>query len=301
MKKITLRNQCLFFCFALLPFTRVFGQVQLYGALAGSAFTLHYNGNMNRCEKGQSITFLSNGTIPAGGVTISINGLTAQAIHNSAGANLAAGDIQSGQEVTIVYDGAEFQMTSVSGNVIAGSGIGGGGTVNYVPKWTAAATLGSSLIFDNGVGVGIGTSSPSYTLEVAGRLKTNGVNETSDARFKTDVKTIEHALYKVVHLRGVNFMWDVKKFPDRNFERRQQMGLIAQEVEGVVPEVVLTDKEGYKSIEYSKLIGLLIEAIKEQQGRIEKLEGENATEKAQVADLKNAMDVLLKLNEASAK
>ena len=50
-----------------------------------------------------------------------------------------------------------------------------------------------------------------------------------------------------------------------------QMGLIAQEVEKVFPEVVLTDNEGYKSIAYSKMVAVLIEAIKEQQEMIEEL------------------------------
>src|ERR1017187_8011403 len=124
-----MKNVLFLFCFVLALDSLVQAQVQLYGTLAGSAFTLHYNGNMNRCEKGQSITFISNGTVPAGPITISINGLPAQTIHNTsvsgASADLAAGDIKNGQEVTIVYDGTNFQMVSVSGNVTAGGGIGG--------------------------------------------------------------------------------------------------------------------------------------------------------------------------------
>ena len=69
-------------------------------------------------------------------------------------------------------------------------------------------------------------------------------------------------------LRGVNYNWKTAAFPKMNFEKERQLGLIAQEVESVVPEVVRTDVDGFKSVEYSKLVSLLIEAIKEQQNQI---------------------------------
>ena len=93
-----------------------------------------------------------------------------------------------------------------------------------------------------------------------------GYGQSSDERVKTNIKTIENALDKTLLLRGVNYN-DFRIEPDK-----LRMGLIAQEVELIVPEVVNTDSEtSIKSIEYQNLVGLLVEAIKEQQKQINEL------------------------------
>ena len=84
---------------------------------------------------------------------------------------------------------------------------------------------------------------------------------TSDARLKTDILDLEDSLTKVCKLRGTSFVMNDKK----------HIGVIAQEVEEVVPELVST-KEGYKSVAYANTVALLIEAIKEQQVMINSLE-----------------------------
>ena len=90
----------------------------------------------------------------------------------------------------------------------------------------------------------------------------------SDRRLKDNIKTIPNALDKVLKLRGVQFQWKDKSKP-----QRQRMGYIAQEVEKVLPDQVNTSENtGLKSVEYEQMIGLLTEAIKEQQKQIEKLE-----------------------------
>ena len=104
---------------------------------------------------------------------------------------------------------------------------------------------------------------------ITGRLQSDYINETSDQRFKKNITTINNALEKTIHLRGVYFDWKHEEFPDRNFETNHNIGLIAQEVETIIPEAVHTNNEGYKSVEYSKLVGLLIEAIKEQEQTIQ--------------------------------
>jgi hypothetical protein len=90
-----------------------------------------------------------------------------------------------------------------------------------------------------------------------------GYGGASDERIKTNIKTIENALDKTLLLRGVSYN-DIRIEPERN-----RIGLIAQEVELIIPEVVRTDEQtGLKSIEYQNLVGLLVEAIKEQQKQI---------------------------------
>lgn len=91
----------------------------------------------------------------------------------------------------------------------------------------------------------------------------------SDRRFKQNVTPIDSALAKVAKLQGVTFTWDRAGFPRRFFPEGSEIGLIAQDVEEVVPEVVLTDAEGYKSISYDKLTAVLIEATKDLQTRID--------------------------------
>ena len=93
--------------------------------------------------------------------------------------------------------------------------------------------------------------------------KNGNVVSTSDERLKTDIHTIENALEKTLLLRGVNFTYIQ--------EQTKSIGLISQEVELIIPEVV-HEYDGIKSIAYSNMIGLLVEAIKELNNKIINLE-----------------------------
>jgi hypothetical protein len=115
---------------------------------------------------------------------------------------------------------------------------------------------------------GIHYAAPSAALVIASNgyvTMQYGFGFTSDERIKTNIKTIENALDKTLLLRGVEYN-DFRIEPER-----KRIGLIAQEVELIVPEVVRTDDNGMKSIEYQNLIGLLVEAIKDQQKQINEL------------------------------
>ena len=94
------------------------------------------------------------------------------------------------------------------------------------------------------------------------------VTAYSDERLKSNITTIEDALDKVKAMRGVMF----DKTNSLTGELRQSTGVIAQETEEVLPEVVHNDDNtGYKSVAYGNIVGVLIEAIKEQQSQIEDL------------------------------
>lgn len=100
------------------------------------------------------------------------------------------------------------------------------------------------------------------TLNVTGNIVATGdVTAYSDRRFKHNIETVTNAVNTVEQLRGVTFEKD----------NRQSIGVIAQEVEEILPEVVHTSDEGLKSVAYGNMIGLLIEAIKEQQQQINTL------------------------------
>ncbi|MBI4947766.1 MAG: tail fiber domain-containing protein [Bacteroidetes bacterium] len=138
----------------------------------------------------------------------------------------------------------------------------------------------------NAGNVGIGTTSPTYKLHVIGKIKTDDIDETSDERLKKNIVTIDNALTKVETIRGVYFNWRSDEYKDRNFDTTKQIGVIAQEIEKIIPEVVSTDADGYKSVEYSKLVGLLIEAIKELKIENTTLKDENNARKADIENLK---------------
>lgn len=90
----------------------------------------------------------------------------------------------------------------------------------------------------------------------------------SDARLKKDVKPLENSLWKLLQLEGVSFTWN-EESGDRAGEH--DIGVIAQEVEKIMPEAVHTEEDGTKLVNYPKLTPLLINAIKEQQGQIDAL------------------------------
>lgn len=89
----------------------------------------------------------------------------------------------------------------------------------------------------------------------AGEMSALDFNSTSDERKKTNIQSIVHALDTVNQLRGVTFDWKETG--------KHSMGVIAQEIEEVLPHTVVTDSYGYKSVSYNNLVGLLIEAVKE--------------------------------------
>ena len=93
---------------------------------------------------------------------------------------------------------------------------------------------------------------------------TGDITAFSDSRTKTDIETITEALYKVKAMRGVSYI--------SKYDLAEHIGVIAQEVERVVPEVVHTHTNGLKSVAYQNLVGLLIEAIKALELRVAELE-----------------------------
>jgi len=112
--------------------------------------------------------------------------------------------------------------------------------------------------------VGIGTSSPSEKLQVNGNVLANGFYYSSDERLKENIVQIDNAISIVESLEGVSFNWK------ENGE--ESIGLIANDVEKILPEIVSTDNQGYKSIQYANLVAVLIEAVKEQQKQIDELQ-----------------------------
>lgn len=101
-------------------------------------------------------------------------------------------------------------------------------------------------------------------LNVIGVATATDFNSTSDIHLKTNIKSIDDPLAKVIQLNGVSFDW--------KHMNQSSAGVIAQDVEKVLPEIVKEAEDGYKTLNYNGLIGLLIEAVKEQNETIKSLE-----------------------------
>ena len=120
--------------------------------------------------------------------------------------------------------------------------------------------------------IGIGTSEPNYKLHVNGSAYcTSGTWASSDIRYKKNITPIQTPLQKVTQLKGVNYEWKTEEYPEKNFSSGKQIGMIAQDVEKVIPEIVHTDNEGMKSISYDKITAVLVEAIKELKAENEQI------------------------------
>tara|TARA_Y100001951_G_C11296123_1_gene275736 strand:+ start:3647 stop:5719 length:2073 start_codon:yes stop_codon:yes gene_type:complete len=110
---------------------------------------------------------------------------------------------------------------------------------------TSAMTVESGLTYDGS------------TFTVSGTVSATEVTATSDERLKSDIQTIDNALYKVMSMRGVTYTMQAEK----------GTGVIAQEVEKILPEVVVDNE--YKSVAYGNMVGVLIEAIKDLKKEID--------------------------------
>lgn len=127
---------------------------------------------------------------------------------------------------------------------------------------------GVKLIVQKNGGVSIGTNASAMTpdngLYVHGNIVYNGtLSHSSDVRFKQHITPLLKSLDGITRLRGVRYYWNKQAFPQREFTAESQIGLIAQEVELIYPELVQTSPDGFKSIDYVKLTPILLEAIKE--------------------------------------
>jgi hypothetical protein len=122
------------------------------------------------------------------------------------------------------------------------------------------------------VGIGMGGTQPSYRLQVNGGVAgVGGYVNWSDARLKKDVKPLVDSLKNILSLNGITYNWDKSSSTSINFDDENHIGLLAQDVEKILPQVVSTTKDnfGTKAIAYSDLVPVLIEAIKELNAKIE--------------------------------
>lgn len=173
---------------------------------------------------------------------------------------------------------ASLQMTAQENWAVGANGT----SMRFSTTPTGGTATTTRLFIAPNGNVGIGTIIPANLLDVSGDIRIGtGVTGcvldndatviagvcSSDARFKRDITPFEPVLSKVTRLQPVHFYWRHDEFPAKRFGQRESYGLVAQDVEQVLPELVVTDADGYKAVNYSQLPLLAIQAIKELTDR----------------------------------
>lgn len=133
----------------------------------------------------------------------------------------------------------------------------------------------AAIIMDTSQGITMqslsGTGSRAVTASAAGLLSA----AVSDSRLKKNVLPLSQVMdpiETIKKLNGVAFNWDTSRLRVRDYGKQQELGFIAQDVEKIVPQVVRDNRDGYKSMDYDKLVPLLLESIKVLELRIKALE-----------------------------
>ena len=155
------------------------------------------------------------------------------------------------------------------------------------------------VILKNGnMGIGI---TPTEKLHIAGNgvftgaVTANcGLLTCSDIRYKKNIQPLSNVLDVVMHLTPIYYQWDVESFPTMGFDDQRQVGFSAQELEVLFPEMVHTDEAGYKTVDYSKLVPILVQAMKEQQYGFDELKAQHEMLEQQYVRQQDRIDILEK-------
>ena len=209
--------------------------------------------------------------------TSGTNGANIEAMRINKYGNIGVGTNNPTAKLHVYGGDILMQRTTNDGAVTFGAAdtyIYGNTNTNYI-------TLGTNNLervrVDVNGKVGIGTSSPGYNLDVTGTVRATGdiyaqgdiiAFFTSDARLKNNIKPIASALDKIDNINGVEYDWNIEL---QSAHTGHDVGVIAQEIEQVLPEAVETRDSGYKAVNYNKVIPLLLQAIKELKAEVEAL------------------------------
>ena len=143
-------------------------------------------------------------------------------------------------------------------------------TVAAYPQPTAAASIFN--LFFSGTGVNAMSLTGNGNTTFLGCVTASNLTCPSDIRYKKNIQPLSNSLQNIQKMQGVRYDWKREEFAEKNFSQESQIGFIAQEIETVFPEMVLTDEKGYKSVDYARITPVLVEAIKELNQKNKNLE-----------------------------
>jgi hypothetical protein len=189
------------------------------------------------------------------------------------GTTVAGNPLEINTGGTISYGGNDIAYRNANGQTYLNNASG----QSY---WYSTLNLGlyaqeQLMMWVTNIRVGIATSGPAYTLDVNGNAHASSFVTSSDARFKKNVRPLTNSLQKITQLDGVVYEWNefVNSRRDGYELNVPIVGLIAQDVEKIIPEIISKwklsdDCEDARAIDYTRIVPYLIEAVKEQQVQI---------------------------------
>lgn len=229
------------------------GGFMLYGAASNTSGHVWYSGNA------EAMRIDSSGNVLIGGTSASGHGFNLEVLNDHAYVKGPDGWNGNGDKA-IVALGSAVSNESFGCGYVYGTGL-----VLSTYKSSGGGHFGSST--QNSLIIADTTGKASFINDVVAFA-------SSDKRLKENIKPLDDALDKINKINGVEFDWIDGKDEHGNSVHGNEghdVGVIAQEIEEVLPEVVTTRNNGYKAVKYEKIVPLLIEAIKEQQKQIEEL------------------------------
>jgi hypothetical protein len=212
-------------------------------------------------------------------------------------ANITGGMVNALANTIGISDGGTNNSTYTTGAILQynGTGIvslantgtaGTYGNTTYYPVITTDAYGRVTSVTNTVVGLittasyqigslGVGTAASGVSGEIRAANNITAYY-SSDSRLKENVVNIPNALSKVKSLNGVSFDWTDKYLAEHGgedgyFLRKHDIGIIAQELEKILPEIVADRPDGYKAVKYERIVALLIEAVKELSEEVERL------------------------------
>jgi hypothetical protein len=253
---------------------------------------------------------LSTGTVAEFGTASDTERVLIEAGGNIlADGNISGSSTSTGSFGALNIDGGHFTSASLaSGGGGAVSAVSSGANNRIATFSSADALLGETYLTWDGSTLSVGNTNA--TLSVNGNIRAVGANKTisgsatstgsfgcvesagairagddviafhsSDERLKNNITIIENPIDKVKQLRGIEYEWNELQhnYPSGS----KDSGIIAQDVQRVLPQIVKEKRDGYLGVRHDRLVGLLIESVKEQQEQIDEL-------KKKVEELKNA-------------
>jgi hypothetical protein len=262
--------------------TNVSGTVAIGNGGTGSTTAAGARGNLGGTTVGQNFFTLTNpGAIrfPRINADNSVSALSDSAFRTAIGATTVGGNfftLTNPSAVTFPRINADNTVSTLSAaDFRTAIGAGTSSTTGTVTSVAAGSYLTGGTITTTGT-LAVDATTTATASKVAARdssanIYANDFFATSDARLKKDIVEIQNALATIEKISGVQFKWN-ELASDPNKEK-VQVGVIAQEVEAVAPEIVSTNEDGFKSVSYDKLVPLLIQAVKELSEKVKQLEG----------------------------
>ena len=303
------------------------GPGSLSGATSSSySIAMGYNANRNFDNIGSAYNIAIGYFSLNGYSTTQINNTATNNIALGTQSGYGSGTGNTGPENIMIGHSAAYNISSGANNSLLGSNSGFGlttGSNNLFLGYYAGYyenTNGSQIILDvmdrtsqslqrsnAPIYIVANSTVASQTIHLAGVVTisngltvsnigtgsltaTAGVFSTSDERFKKDVVSLNQngdILDRIRMVNGVYYHWRDKEFPSRQFATTRQIGVIAQNIERVFPEIVTTGADGYKAVAYDKLGAILLEGMKAQQSQLDNHEARIQKAEMDVATIRD--------------